>query len=107
MGAAPIDITTVRVRYMRYANDCSTWGLVGDLDGTGYAGANFQEVTYFINVDRQAHPIVIPALAARAFVLHPVHLAAGATDAQATYDSTTGTFTIPHGRGVRRAAVIP
>ena len=72
--------------------------IVGDLDGSGYAGANFQEVTYFINVDKQAHPIVIPALASRAFVLHPVHLAAGAADtraAQATYDSATGTFSIP------------
>ena len=72
--------------------------IVGDLDGTGYAGANFQEVTYFINVDKQAHSIVIPALAARAFVLHPVHVAAGAVDtraAQATCDPATGTFTIP------------
>ena len=72
--------------------------IVGDLDGSGYAGANFQELTYFINVDKQAHPIVIPALAARAFVLHPVHLATGVADpraAQATYDATTGTFTIP------------
>jgi pullulanase len=73
--------------------------IVGDLDGSGgYAGANFQEVTYFINVDKQAHPIAIPALAARNFVLHPVHLAAGAADtraAQATYDASTGTFTIP------------
>jgi len=72
--------------------------IVGDLDGSGYAGANFQELTYFINVDRQAHSITIPALAARGFVLHPVHLAAGAADtraAQAAYDSVTGTFTIP------------
>ena len=73
--------------------------IVGDLDGSGgYDGANFQEVTYFINVDKVAHPIAIPALAARAFVLHPVHLAAGAADtraAQATYDASTGTFTIP------------
>ena len=73
--------------------------IVGDLDGSGaYAGANFQEVTYFINVDKVAHPIAIPALASRNFVLHPVHLAAGAADtraAQATYDAATGTFTIP------------
>jgi len=37
-------------------------------------------------------------VAARNFVLHPVHLAAGAADpraAQASYDSATGTFTIP------------
>ena len=72
--------------------------IVGDVDGSGYAGANFQELTYFINVDKQAHPITIPALAARAFVLHPVHLATGAADTratQATYDGATGTFTIP------------
>jgi pullulanase/glycogen debranching enzyme len=73
--------------------------IVGDVDGSGgYAGANFNELTYFINVDKQAHQIAIPALAARAFVLHPVHLAAGAADpraATATYDSTTGTFSIP------------
>ena len=73
--------------------------IVGDVDGSGgYAGANFQEVTYFINVDKLAHPIAIPQLASRNFVLHPVHLAAGAADtraAQATYDAATGTFTIP------------
>ena len=73
--------------------------IVGDIDGSGgYAGANFPEVTYFINVDKQAHPIAIPQLASRNFVLHPVHLAAGAADmraAQATYDATSGTFTIP------------
>ena len=55
-------------------------------------------MTSFINVDKAAHAIVIPALSARAFALHPVHLAAGAADTragQATYDATTGTFTIP------------
>ena len=73
--------------------------IVGDLDGSGgFAGANFAEVTYFINVDKQAHQMVIPALAGKAFVLHPVHLAAGAADtraATATYDAGTGTFAIP------------
>ena len=73
--------------------------IVGDLDGSGgYAGANFAEVTYFVNVDKQAHQMVIPALAGKGFVLHPVHLAAGAADtraATATYDAGTGTFSIP------------
>lgn len=73
--------------------------IVGDIDGSGgYAGANFAEVTYFINVDKQAHQMVIPALAGKGFVLHPVHLAAGAADkvaATATYDAGTGTFAIP------------
>ncbi len=73
--------------------------IVGDLDGSGgFAGANFAEVTYFVNVDKQAHQIVIPQLAGKAFVLHPVHLAAGAADtraATATYDAGSGTFAIP------------
>jgi hypothetical protein len=73
--------------------------IVGDVDGSGgYAGANFKELAYFINVDKQAHQLVIPPLAAKAFVLHPVHLATGAADtraAQATYDATTGTFSVP------------
>ena len=72
--------------------------LVGDLDGRGYAGANFQELTYFVNVDKAAHAIAIPALQGKAFQLHPVHTAFNAADrraAQATYDAATGTFSIP------------
>jgi len=73
--------------------------IVGDIDGSGgYPGANFAELTYFVNVDKQAHSLAIPQLAGKAFVLHPVHLAAGAADtraAQATYDAATGTFAIP------------
>jgi len=72
--------------------------LVGDLDGRGYAGANFQELTYFVNVDKSAHAIAIPALQGRAFELHPVHTAFNAADkraAQASYDASSGTFTIP------------
>jgi len=72
--------------------------LVGDLDGRGYPGANFQELTYFVNVDKAAHSIAIPALAGKAFELHPVHAAFAAADrraAQATYDGASGTFAIP------------
>lgn len=73
--------------------------IVGDIDGSGgYADANFQELAYFINVDKTAHQIVIPQLAAKAFALHPVHAAASAADtraAQATYDAATGTFSVP------------
>jgi pullulanase-type alpha-1,6-glucosidase len=72
--------------------------LVGDLDGRGYAGANFQELAYFVNVDKASHPITIPALAGKAFQLHPVHSSFSAADkraAQATYDGASGTFNIP------------
>jgi len=72
--------------------------LVGDLDGRGYAGANFQELAYFVNVDKAAHSIAIPALAGKAFELHPVQAAFSAADkraAQATVDNLSGTFNIP------------
>ena len=72
--------------------------LAGHLDGNGYAGANFREVLYFINVDKVAQALTIPEEAGKAYALHPVHLAANAADrraAQATYDRTTGRFTLP------------
>ncbi len=72
--------------------------LVGDIDGRGYPGANFRELAYFVNVDKAAHAISIPPLQGRDFQLHPVHTAFAAADrraAQATYDATSGTFTIP------------
>jgi pullulanase/glycogen debranching enzyme len=72
--------------------------LVGDIDGTGYPGANFQELAYFVNVDKADHTVTIPELAGRAFVLHPVHTAPEAADkraALATYDATSGSFAIP------------
>jgi hypothetical protein len=68
------------------------------LRGIGLVRNQGPILAYFVNVDKQAHQIAIPALAAKAFVLHPVHTAAGAADARAataTYDSTTGTFSIP------------
>ena len=78
--------------------------LVGDVDGRGYPGANFDELAYFINVDKQPHAITIPALQGRRFRLHPVQAAANATDkraAAATVDDASGTFVIP----ARTAAV--
>jgi pullulanase/glycogen debranching enzyme len=71
--------------------------LAGHLDGTGYSGANFKEVLYFVNVDKVAHTLTIAAEQGKSYVLHPVHLTGTdrrpATDAQ--YDATNGTFTVP------------
>jgi len=96
--ASPDDIKA-RLKFYNNGSGQVPTVIVGDIDGSGgYAGANFQELAYFINVDKQAHQIAIPQLAAKAFVLHPVHRAAGAADtraAQATYDATTGTFSVP------------
>ena len=72
--------------------------LVGDIDGTAYAGANAKELVYLINVDKVAHNVTVDALKSKAFVLHPVQAAAGAADARAktsSYSSASGTFSVP------------
>ena len=72
--------------------------LVGQLNGAGYAGANFGEVVYLVNVDKVAQTVAIDALKNKAYTLHPVHTGAGAADkraATATYTAASGTFTLP------------
>ncbi len=66
------------------------------IDGAGYAGARFTALDYLINVDKVAHSVAGPK--GKRLRLHPVHLAKDAADqraATASYDSATGTFTIP------------
>jgi pullulanase len=71
--------------------------LVGHLDGTGLAGANFKELLYLINVDKVARTLTIDALKGRPFVLHPAHL--DGVDRrpadEAVYLAAAGTFTVP------------
>jgi hypothetical protein len=72
--------------------------LVGHLDGSGYAGARFAELLYFVNVDDEARTLTIPEDAGKSWVLHPVHRAADAADtraATAASDNTSGRFTLP------------
>lgn len=71
--------------------------LVGHLDGTGYTGANFKDVLYFVNVDKVPQTLTIAAEAGKAYELHPVH-ATGTDRRPATAASAvtgTGTFTVP------------
>ncbi len=71
---------------------------VGHVDGTGYPGANFKELLYFINVDKVEHALTLPQEANKAYRLHPVHTAKSATDIRplaAKLNSDTGRFTIP------------
>ena len=69
------------------------------LDGAGYAGARFAEVLYLVNVDKRPRELLLPGERDKAYVLHPVHRAAGAADRRpveaARYDTGTGTFVIP------------
>ena len=76
--------------------------IAAHLDGTGYAGATYSDVVYVVNVDKQAHSVVIGSEASKSYALHPVQ--AKSVDAvvkTSAYTSGTGTFTVP----ARTAAV--
>ena len=47
--------------------------LAGHLDGNGYRGANFRELLYFVNVDKQPQALVLDADKGKAWRLHPVY----------------------------------
>jgi pullulanase/glycogen debranching enzyme len=73
--------------------------LVGQIDGEGYVGANAKELVYLINVDKVARNVTVPALAGKAYTLHPVQAASTAADRRpandARYESVSGKFTVP------------
>jgi pullulanase len=73
--------------------------IVGHLDGAGLAGANFNELMYFINVDKTPQTITLPTEQGKSYALHPIHLIKDAADKRpaevAVYDSASGGFTIP------------
>ncbi len=75
----------------------------------GYTGANFKDVLYFVNVDKVAHTLTIPAEAGKAYALHPVH-ATGTDRRRATaavVDTATGHRRCrPHRTGLRRQQLI-
>jgi pullulanase/glycogen debranching enzyme len=89
------------VRRLRFFNTGSTQVptvVAANLDGRGYPGANFNGISYFINVDKVGHTIVDARAVGKRMVLHPVFMAPGAADkraTQATFDSATGTYAIP------------
>jgi pullulanase len=68
--------------------------IAGHLDGNGYLGAAFKDVSYFINVDKVSHSLTIDAEKAKRYRLHPAHRA-DPRAGTATYNSATGMFTIP------------
>jgi pullulanase-type alpha-1,6-glucosidase len=73
--------------------------LVGHLNGRGYPGANFNELLYFINVDKMPQTITLPEQAGKAYQLHPVQAAANAADTrvrgEAKSESGSGRFAVP------------
>jgi pullulanase len=73
--------------------------IVGHLNGTGLAGAKFNELMYFINVDKTPQTITLPSEQGKPYVLHPIHLTEDAADkrpaALARYERASGEFLIP------------
>ncbi|MGZ8295495.1 MAG: alpha-1,6-glucosidase domain-containing protein, partial [Telluria sp.] len=68
--------------------------LAAHIDGKGYEGAGFGGVSYFINVDKQAHTLTVAELKGKSLKLHPAHKSDERVR-QASYDRATGTFSIP------------
>jgi pullulanase/glycogen debranching enzyme len=87
-----------RLRFFNTGSKQEPTVIAVHLDGHGYAGSRFEGISYFVNVDKVAHVVTDQEARGKHMRLHPVHLAPGAADkraAAATYDSTTGTFSIP------------
>ncbi len=73
--------------------------VVAELDGQGFAGANFARIVYAINADPAPQRISLPSLKGQPLVLHPVHRSANAADrraaATAQFDAASGNLTVP------------
>ncbi len=73
--------------------------VVGHLNGTGLATANFKEVLYFINVDVVEQTLTLDSLKGAKWQLHPVQALVDAADkrvaTQARAESASGKFVIP------------
>jgi pullulanase/glycogen debranching enzyme len=72
--------------------------MLGQLDARGLPGGGFAELVYAVNAAPTTATVTVPALAGRAFELHPVHRDPAAADArvrEARLDAATGTVTVP------------
>lgn len=87
-----------RLRFHNTGTQQNPVVIVGHADGAGYDGANFKEVLYLVNVDKQPQSIELAAEHGKQYVLHPVHRASDAADArvfESRYDAASGRFTVP------------
>ncbi|MFP7723570.1 alpha-1,6-glucosidase domain-containing protein [Lysobacter sp. A3-1-A15] len=86
-----------RLRFHNTGPDQNPVVIVGEIDGRGYEGANFQALLYLVNVSPDAQTVVIPALAGRDWSLHPVHREPGSADDRpydTRYDIDSGQFDV-------------
>jgi pullulanase/glycogen debranching enzyme len=92
------DEVAQRLRFFNVGPEQEPTVIAAHLDGRNYPGAGFASIRYFVNVDKIAHAVTDNAARGRHLRLHPVLTAAGAGDkraAQASFDSTSGNFSIP------------
>lgn len=88
-----------RLRFVNTGPTQEPTVLAALLDGRGYDGAAFEQLAYFVNVDRVAHDIDVADAIGVDFGLHPVQRSTAAADARpreaALFDLGRGRFTIP------------
>ncbi|MGZ8302617.1 MAG: pullulanase-type alpha-1,6-glucosidase [Telluria sp.] len=83
-----------RLRFYNTGSQQEPTVIAAHIDGTGYAGAKFKGVSYFINVDKVAHSLAIGEAKGKTLRLHPAHQSDKRVR-ETKYDAATGTFTIP------------
>ena len=86
-----------RLRFHNTGPEQNPVVIVGEIDGRGYEGANFQALLYLVNVSPDAQTVAIPALAGHDWALHPEHRAPGSADDypyDTRYDIDTGHFDV-------------
>ena len=83
-----------RLRFFNTGPQQEPTVIAAHIDGKGYAGANFKGVSYFINVDKVAHKVTVAEAKGKTLHIHPAHKSDKRV-AEATYDSATGTFSVP------------
>ena len=83
-----------RLRFFNTGPQQEPTVIAAHIDGKGYAGANFNGVSYFINVDKVAHKVTVAEAKGKTLRVHPAHKSDKRV-AEASYDSASGTFSIP------------
>jgi pullulanase len=88
-----------RLRFLNTGSAQVATLVVEHLDGRDLAGANFEELMVFVNVDTRAVDFEADGEADRPWVLHPLQRSAAAADARvredASYDRDAGRFHVP------------
>ena len=88
-----------RLRFFNTGADQDPTVVIAAIDGRGYPGAQFAELVYVVNVDKQPKSLAVPALQGRALQLHPAQAAATAADVRvregARFDPASGRISVP------------